>query len=120
MAESLMTYGVPGPQGIQGPTGATGPQGPRGPRGPTGSSGSISVTYLRIQFSTHAAETYSLSAAKLFIACNRYCTLVVGRGQTASFYFDGGNGQIELNSSGSTLTVTKSGYDQHANGYAIS
>ena len=117
MAESLMTYGVPGPQGIQGPTGATGPQ---GPRGPTGSSGSISVTYLWIQFSTHTTETYSLSAAKLFIACNRYCTLVVGRGQTASFYFDGGNGQIELNSSGSTLTVTKSGYDQHADGYAIS
>ena len=117
MAESLMTYGVPGPQGIQGPTGATGPQ---GPRGPTGSSGSISVTYLWIRFNTHTAETYSLSAAKLFIACNEYCTLVVGRGQTASFYFDGGNGQIELNSSGSTLTVTKSGYSQNANGYAIS
>ena len=117
MAESLMTYGVPGPQGIQGPTGATGPQ---GPRGPTGSSGSISVTYLRIQFITNATKTYSLSAAKLFIACNRYCTLVVGRGQTASFYFDGGNGQIELNSSGSTLTVTKSGYSENANGYAIS
>ena len=117
MAESLMTYGVPGPQGIQGPTGATGPQ---GPRGPTGSSGSISVTYLRIQFNINATKTYSLSAAKLFIACNRYCTLVVGRGQTASFYFDGGNGQIELNSSGSTLTVTKSGYNQYANGYAIS
>lgn len=117
MAESLMTYGVPGPQGIQGPTGATGPQ---GPRGPTGSSGSISVTYLWIQFSIHTTETYSLSAAKLFIACNQYCTLVVGRGQTASFYFDGGNGQIELNSSGSTLTVTKSGYDQYADGYAIS
>ena len=117
MAESLMTYGVPGPQGIQGPTGATGPQ---GPRGPTGSSGSISVTYLWIQFNIHTTETYSLSAAKLFIACNQYCTLVVGRGQTASFYFDGGNGQIELNSSGSTLTVTKSGYDQHADGYAIS
>ena len=117
MAESLMTYGVPGPQGIRGPTGATGPQ---GPRGPTGSSGSISVTYLWIQFSTNVTKTYSLSAAKLFIACNQYCTLVVGRGQTASFYFDGGNGQIELNSSGSTLTVTKSGYDQHANGYAIS
>ena len=117
MAESLMTYGVPGPQGIQGPTGATGPQ---GPRGPTGSSGSISVTYLRIQFSTNITKTYSLSAAKLFIACNQYCTLVVGRGQTASFYFDGGNGQIELNSSGSTLTVTKSGYSENANGYAIS
>lgn len=117
MAESLMTYGVPGPQGIQGPTGATGPQ---GPRGPTGSSGSISVTYLRIQFSVTVTKTYSLSAAKLFIACNEHCTLVVGRGQTASFYFDGGNGQIELNSSGSTLTVTKSGYSQNANGYAIS
>ena len=117
MAESLMTYGVPGPQGIQGPTGATGPQ---GPRGPTGSSGSISVTYLRIQFSTNITKTYSLSAAKLFIACNQYCTLVVGRGQTASVYFDGGNGQIELNSSGSTLTVTKSGYSENANGYAIS
>lgn len=90
------------------------------PLGPTGSSGSISVTYLRIQFSINEAKTYSLSAAKLFIACNQYCTLVVGRGQTASFYFDGGNGQIELNSSGSTLTVTKSGYSQNAKGYAIS
>lgn len=117
MAESLMTYGVPGPQGIQGPTGATGPQ---GPRGPTGSSGSISVTCLWIQFSTNETKTYSLSAAKLFIACNEYCTLVVGRGENAWFYFDGGIGQIKLNSSGSTLTVTKSGYDQNAKGYVIS
>lgn len=117
MAEALMTYGVPGPQGIQGPTGATGPQ---GPRGPTGSSGSIAITYLYISFSINAPQTYSLSSAKLFIACNQYCTLVCGRGQSAAFYFDGGNGQIELNSSGSILTVTKSGYSQNANGYAIS
>lgn len=120
MAEALMTYGVPGPQGIQGPTGATGPRGPRGPTGPTGSSGTIKITYLYISFKIDAPQTYSLSSAKLFIACNRYCTLVCGRDQSTSFYFDGGYGQIELNSSGSILTVTKSGYNQHANGYAIS
>lgn len=38
MAEALMTYGVPGPQGERGATDSQGPAGPVGPAGPSNGS----------------------------------------------------------------------------------
>lgn len=111
MAEALMTYGVPGPQGIQGPTGATGP---RGPTGPAGSAGSISVTYKVWDLTANQTGSLSMSIVpKLVLLRPVVCDYGAGvfifpnRGYIEAGYGNPGNYARLTWNGGSTLTIAQ-------------
>lgn len=109
MAEALMTYGVPGPQGIQGPTGATGP---RGPTGPAGSAGSISI---QTQTWTLSGTTFSMGFTPKLIIFVRAAYNAQGSGQIllpgwGISIFDTSSQSHHVSwSGGSTLSLSMSG-----------